>query len=121
MKNKKTFGILSLVLSIVSLFALVLAPDDISVAEILVVVFFLIAIASVVFGFIGKKDAKGLSIAGIVIGIISFVLLGLALLGFYGIKNCTDCVSNGDGTATCDYMGTELKAPIRYLRQDQMR
>lgn len=120
MKNKKNLGIASLVLSIVSLIPLLLSPADLTTAEIIVVVALLLAIVSVVLGFIAKKDAKGLSIAGIVIGIISAILLCFALVGFSAYKNAQDCVDNGDGTATCKVMGQDMVIPDVYLTDDQM-
>ncbi len=117
--DKKKMGTASLVLSLVSLFPLLLSPSNIKTAEIFVVVFVILAIASIILGFMSKKEAKGLAISGIVIGIISLIFLCLALIGFVGISNATNCIDNGDETSTCMYNGVEIEVPNIYLREDQ--
>lgn len=121
MKNKKKLAIVSLVLSIVSLIPIIILPDSLTGAQIFVIIAILLAIAATILGFICKSEAKGLSIAGIVIGIISCVILCFSLIGFIGIKNATNCVDNGNGMATCDYMGQKLEFPTSYLTEEQMK
>lgn len=121
MKNKKKLAIVSLIMSIVSLTPLIIAPDSLTGAQIFVIIGILLAIVGAVLGFVCKSDAKGLSIAGIVIGIISCAILCFSLIGFIGIKNATNCVDNGNGMATCDYMGQELEVPTSYLTEEQMK
>lgn len=119
--NKRTFGILSLVLAIVSILTLMFTTGTIERATLFVGIGLVLAVVSIVFGFIGKSEAKGLSIAGIIIGIISFILVGLSLIGLIGMKNATDCVDNGNGTSTCTYMGTEIEVPNSYIKEDQWK
>lgn len=121
MKNKKKMAIASLIISIISLTPFIILPDSLSGTQIFVIVGILLAIAGAILGFVSKSEAKGLAIAGIVIGIISCVILCFSLICFIGIKNATNCVDNGNGTATCDYLGQELEAPISYLTEEQMK
>jgi len=81
MNTKKKLAIASLVASILSLIPNIVLPESLSLAQILIIVCIFIALAGVVLGFIGKSEAKGLSIAGIIIGIIS--VIGLAGSAIY--------------------------------------
>ena len=119
--SKKTLGIVALVLAILSLCPLVIGFETIKATMILECVALLFGVCAAVLGFVSKKDAKGMAIAAIVIGIISMVFVGLSLLGLTAISKATDCVDNGDGTATCQYMGQELEIPTDYLTEDQMK
>jgi len=121
MNTKKKLAIASLVASILSLIPNIVLPESLSLAQILIIVCIFIALAGVVLGFIGKSEAKGLSIAGIIIGIISCILLCFSLIGFFGMQNATDCVDNGNGFSTCNYLGQEIEVPNEYLREDQMK
>lgn len=120
MKNKKVFGILALVLALLPIVAMFFI-NDLSILKTFIVVSILLEIAAVVCGFIGKKEAKGLSIAGIVIGIIGTILLCFALIGFSAFESATDCVVKGDGIAVCNYMGQEIEVPVEMLSEDQMK
>ena len=121
MESKKKLAIVSLILSIISLAPFIIAFDSLIGTQIFVIVGILLAIAGAVLGFISKNNAKGLSIAGIVIGIISCVILCLSLIGLIGFKNATNCVDNGNGWATCDYLGQRLEVPTSYLTEEQMK
>jgi len=121
MNTKKKLAIASLVASILSLIPNIVLPESLSLAQILIIVCIFIALAGVVLGFIGKSEAKGLSIAGIIIGIISCILLCFSLIGFFGMQNATDCVDKGNGFSTCNYLGQEIEVPNEYLREDQMK
>ena len=119
-KNKKTFGILSLILAIISLIPIIFVPDSLNGAQIFTTVALILAIMAVVFGFIGKKDSKGMSIAAIIIGIISTIVMILALFGFLMYSKVTDCIDNGNGTSTCMFGGQEMEVPTSYLEESQM-
>ena len=119
--NKKTFATLSLILAIISILTLVFTTGTIERATLFVGIGLALSVISIVFGFIGKSEAKGLSIAGIIIGILSFVLVGLSLIGLIGMKNATDCVDNGNGTSKCVYMGTEIEVPNNFIKDSQWK
>lgn len=122
MTNKKNFGTISLVLAILSVVVpTIISLDSLNAELIFVTVFLLFGIASVVFGFLGKKESKGLSIAGIVIGIISIILLCIGLAGMLMYKSATDCVDNGNKTSTCVIFGEKIEIPSSYLNDDQMK
>ncbi|MGM9877904.1 MAG: hypothetical protein ACI33S_04560 [Bacilli bacterium] len=121
MENKKKFAIASLTLSILSLIPLIISPESLTGAQIIVIVGIILGIIGIVLGFIGKSASKGLAIIGIVIGIISCVILCFSLIGFFSIGKATDCVDNKDGTSTCNYLGQELQVPTTMLREDQMK
>jgi MFS family permease len=122
MTNKKIFGTISLVLAILSVVVpTIISLDSLNAELIFVTVFLLFGIASVVFGFLGKKESKGLSIAGIVIGIISIILLCVGLAGMLMYKSATDCVDNGNKTSTCVIFGEKIEIPSSYLNDDQMK
>ena len=121
MKNKRKMAIASIVLSVVSLPPFVIAPEKIEVAQLFIVICVLIAIVGAILGYISKKDGKGLSIAGIVVGIISCILLIISLIGFLLFSKVSDCVDNGDDTATCQYAGQTVNVPINYLTDEQMK
>ena len=93
MKNKKVFGILALVLALLPIVAMFFI-NDLSILKTFIVVSILLEIAAVVCGFIGKKEAKGLSIAGIVIGIIGTILLCFALILCFheDMTNLVECL-----------------------------
>lgn len=121
MKNKKKFGVASLIVSILSLIPLVITPDSLTGAQIFVVIGVVLGIIGVILGVIGKSVSKGLSISGIVIGIVSCVILCFSLIGFFVIKDATDCIDNGNETSTCNYFGEEIEVPNSMLREDQMK
>lgn len=121
MEKGKKLAIASLVVSIMSLVPIIITPDSLTGAEIFVVVGIFLGVIGIVLGFIGRKEAKGLAISGIVIGIITCVILCISLIGFSAIKNATDCVDNGDETSTCNYMDQDLEVPNSMLREDQMK
>jgi len=119
-KNKK-FAIASLVMSIISLIPVIISPDSLSGAQIFVIIGIFCAIIAIVLGFLGKSASKGLAISGIVIGVLSCIVLCLAMIGFFGIKSATDCVDNGDETSTCSYLGEELIVPNSMLSEEQFK
>ena len=119
--NKKNLAVVSLVLSIISLVPFVWTPDSLDTAMIFCVVFVFIAIAGIICGFMGKSASKGMGIAGIVIGIIAIIVLGLSILGLAGMKSATNCVDQGNGMSKCEYMGQELEMPTSYVREDQKK
>lgn len=121
MKNKKKFAIASLILSLLSLVPLIIRPNSLTGAQIFVIVGIFLGIIGAVLGFIGKSASKGLSISGIVIGIISCVILCFSLIGFSVYENATDCVDNGNGTSTCNYSEEEVEVPTSMLREDQKK
>ncbi len=121
MENKKKIAIASLTMSLLSLVPVIILPDSLTGAQIFIIVGILLALAGAVLGFIGKSASKGLAISGIVIGMISFIILALALVGTFAYKNATDCVDNGNETSTCNYMGQEIEVPNSMLREDQMK
>ena len=119
--NKKFLGVASLVLAIISLVPFIVVPDTLSGAKTFIIVAIALAVLAIVLGFVGKKESKGLSIAGIIIGFISAILMSFSLIGYVGIEKASDCVDNGDGTSNCKYMGEDLEGvPNIYLREDQM-
>ncbi len=122
MKDKKIFGIISLVLAILSLAVpMFWLPNSLSGATTFVAIFILLAVCSVVLGFLGKNDAKGLSIAGIIIGIIGTIILLLTIVGLAAFKSVKDCVKTNDETAQCDYLGQKMDVPTQYLNEDQYK
>ena len=121
MEKKKRFAVASLVLSLMSLIPILISPNSLNGAQIFAIVGIFLGIIGVILGFVGKSASKGLSITGIVIGIISVVFLCFALIGFVAIKSATDCVDNGDETSTCNYLEEELQVPNSMLSEEQMR
>ena len=119
--DKKKMAVASLTLSLVSLIPVVISPNSLTGALIFCIVGIFLGIIGVVLGFLGKSASKGLAISGIIIGIVSCLILCVALVGFAGMANSTDCVDNGDGTATCDFMGEKIEIPTDMLREDQMK
>ena len=119
--NKKTLAIVALVLAILSLMPYVVAFDTLKENMILYGVAILLGVCGAVLGFISKKDAKGMAITAIVIGILSAVLFCFALLGLSFMTKATDCVDKGDGIAVCQFMGQELEVPTDFLTEDQMK
>ena len=119
--DKKKMGVLSLVLSLVSFATLLIPSRNLSVVIVIVIVGIILAVAGVVLGFKAKSEAKGLSVAGIIIGIISAGALLLALVGFFAVKNVTDCVDKGNGTATCTYANQQISVPTDYLKSSQYK
>ncbi len=117
--KKKTLAILSLVLSILSIFPFLFAGSSNILILSIIGLFF--AIVGVILGFIAFKEAKGLSLAGIIIGIICIIILVLGISGLYLIQNLENCVDNNDGTATCTYSGVEVQVPIESLNENQMK
>ena len=65
---------------------------------------------AIIFGFIGKKAAKGMSIAGIIIGIIMFIISIIVFAGFKLIMSAKDCVDNGNDTATCKLLDNDVES-----------
>ncbi len=121
MKNRKKIAIASLTLSLLSLIPAVIFPGSLTGAMIFTIIGIFIAIIGTILGFIGKSASKGLAISGIVIGIISCVYLCWLLIGYFVLKNATDCVDNGNGTSSCNSFGQELEVPNSMLREDQMK
>ena len=78
--DKKKMGVLSLVLSLVSFATLLIPSRNLSVVMVIAIVGIILAVAGVVLGFKAKSEAKGLSVAGIIIGVISALALFLALV-----------------------------------------
>ena len=114
--------VIFIALSIVSLIPSVIGPNSLIGIEIFIIIGIFLAIAGIVFGFIGKKGSKGLSIAGIIVGFVAFGILCLSLIGIIGIeKFAKNCVDNGDGFATCEYLDQELEVPVNYLKEEQMK
>lgn len=122
MKNKKSFAIASLVLSITSIVLYVFGvSESLKTTMIVVGISACIAIVGIVLGVIGRKEGKGFSIAGIIIGVLSFILLSMTLLSLYMLKEATNCVETENGTAICELLGTEVEIPINYLNEEQKR
>ena len=121
MKNKKNIAIASLVVSILSAATILISPSSMTGTLILIVTGVILAIVGTVLGFIGKKEAKGFAISGIVIGILSCILLCFSLIGVMAIQAATDCVDNGNGVSTCNYLGQELEVPTGMLTEEQMK
>lgn len=92
--NKKFLGVASLVLAIISLVPFIVVPDTLSGAKTFIIVAIVLAVLAIVLGFVGKKESKGLSIAGIIIGFISAILMAFSLIGYVGIEKASDCVDN---------------------------
>ena len=119
--NKKIFGILSLVFALSPITMFFIKSSSLDVATIAVIVYLFLAIAAIVCGFIGKKENKGLSIAGIVIGFISLIIMAFALIGFKIIKDSKDCVLISEDKYKCQVHGQEIEVPGIYLREDQIK
>ena len=119
--NKKVFGILSLVFALSPVTAVLIKSSDLGVVKTCVIVYFILAILAIIFGFIGIKAKKGLSIAGIIIGFLSVILMGLALLGLKAIDEAKECVKVDDDKYKCQAYGQEIEIPGMYLRDDQKK
>ena len=117
--NKKLMGTLSLVFAVLSVILVFIPSKSLDTAMIITAVGVLIAVVGAVLGFIGKKENKGMALAGIIISIISFIVLVLALVGFAGMKNATDCVEKSDGVYNCKLFDQDIEIPGEYLREDQ--
>ena len=122
MEKRKPFAIAALVLALLPLALLLFIPvKSMSAIETEVIVLLVMEVAAVVCGILGVKASKGMAITGIVVGILLAILFAIALLGFKVIKNATDCVDNGDGTATCQVMGQEMDIDMNMLTEEQIR
>lgn len=121
MNNKKTLGILSFVLALLSLLSIFIPVDSLSIILVFITISFLVSIVSIILGFIGKKKAKGFGIAGIVIGLIAFLIIGLEFAGLLMIRNLKNCVDKGNGSAVCRVNGQDMEVPINYLKDSQMK
>lgn len=119
-KSKKTMAITSIVLSIISLLGVFFEFDSLTLIKVIIGICILVAIIGIILGFISKKEEKKLSTAGIVVGFISFGLLVLTLMGIVLIENnAKNCVDNGKGISTCEYLGEELEVKTSWLREEQ--
>lgn len=118
--NKKTCAILSLVLAILPVIVLFLNVS-LSTLKTITLIAIVVEIAAIVLGFVSKKEAKGMAIAGIIIGFLVIVLFAFELIGIKGMTEAKNCVDQGNGTAICEFMGKELEVPMQYLTEDQMK
>lgn len=121
MKNKKNFAVASLILSLLSLIPLIITPDSLTGAKIFAIIAIFLGIAGIVLGFIGKSTSKGLSISGIILGIISCIILFTSLMGLLMIEKVTNCIDNGNGTSTCSYLEQQIEVSNSLLREDQIK
>lgn len=122
MEKKKPFAIAALVLALLPIVLLLFIPvKTLDAIQTEVIVLLVMEVAAVVCGFLGVKASKGMAITGIVVGILFAFLFAMALLGFKVIRNATDCVDNGNGTATCQVMGQEMEIDKNMLTEEQMR
>lgn len=142
MKKNNMMALLSIVISIISLLVSILWPDG-STLMIGCSICIILAIASIIFGFIGRKQIKkssekgsSLALAGIIVSFIIIVWTSLALFGFMAMKDISytdvalcpmdnyvnDCVDNGDGTSTCMYAKVyEIPCSTNVLKDNQFK
>ena len=64
------------------------------------------AIFAIIFAIVGMKASKGMSIAGLIIGIIGVIFMGIMVLGTSVIAGLENCVENTNGNVTCEMAGT---------------
>lgn len=118
--KKKIFPILCLVFATLSLIALLIPTNTFVVAIVDVVSGIVLGVCSIIFGMIGFKENKVLSIIGIIGSFILVCIMFLALLGYIMFSKATDCIDLGTGYATCQVFGEELDIPTNLLREDQL-
>lgn len=119
--NKKIFGILSLILSLAPCLIIFFPAKNLDTVVMFVIAAMVCELLAIIFGFIGKKAAKGMSIAGIIIGIIMFIISIIVFAGFKLIMSAKDCVDNGNDTATCKLLDNDVEIPTRLLKDSQMK
>ena len=79
------------------------------------------AIVFIIFGFIGKKNAKVFGIIGIFIGFLSCFIVITSFIGIIIIGQFDNCVDKGNGKAVCEFKGREVDVSIDYLNENQMK
>ncbi len=121
MKKDRRLAVASLVLALIALIPFIYLPSNIKVAMAIVVICILVAVVGVVLGFLGKKQDKGIAIAGTIIGFVAIFILCITLFGLVVIKDAKDCVVKDDEVSTCEYMGQEIEIPNVLLTDDQMK
>ena len=119
--NKKIFGILSLILALAPCLIIFFPAKTLDTVVMFVIAAMVCELLAIIFGFIGKKTAKGMSIAGIIIGIIMFIISIIVFAGFKLIMSAKDCVDNGNDTATCKLLDNDVEIPTRLLKDSQMK
>lgn len=119
--SKKTLGIISLVVSILSIVALFIPANSYDAALIIYAIGAVLGIAGVILGFISVKEGKAMSVIGIIIGVIIAIVLLLAVMGCVVMKNSKDCIATGDDVYTCSYNGTEVEVPASLVTEDQKK
>ena len=121
MNKKKNLAIISLALSIIAFIPAFILPKSLEASQIFCLVFILIALIGIILGFLSRKEAKPIAVSGIVFGILAIILLGVIMFALFQIKNTKDCIDNGDGSATCEIWDDEIKLPIEYLTEEQLK
>ena len=108
MNNKKTFAIASLVLSIAAIVVPFFTFGTVNMDIIKISCFagLVGAIFAIIFAIVGMKASKGMSIAGLIIGIIGVIFMGIMVLGTSVIAGLENCVENTNGNVTCEMAGT---------------
>lgn len=123
MKNKKLLASLSIILPTLSYIICSRIVDD-SVKGILIcfIVALIFSIIGVILGFVTKKDAKIVSIVGIVVSFILIFACLAGIVGAYYISNLSNCVRTQNDTTTCEFNGVEINdIPTDILSDDQYK
>lgn len=125
MKNKKIFGVLSLIIGVVgfiSTFFSMIYTDSLDKVIIIFAASLFLFIIGLILGIIGIKNNKTLSIIGIVLNSLSLIFYGFMLMSFYTLTIVNNCVRTQNDTTTCELNGVEIKdIPTSSLRDDQYK
>lgn len=128
MKNKKTLGIFSFILPILSFIVLVGATaygldsgNALKIAMYGALVALIINIVAIILGIVGMKNAKGLSIVGIVLGCIGAYLCFSNISLDALIPKFNDCEKINEEKSKCKYNGVEIEIPNQFLEENQYK
>lgn len=128
MKNKKTLGIFSLILPILSFIVLVGVTaygldsgNALKIAMYGALVALIINIVAIILGIVGMKNAKGLSIVGIVLGCIGAYLCFSNISLDALVPKFNDCEKIDEKTSKCKYNGVEIEIPNQFLEENQYK
>ncbi len=126
---------LALVLSLVGVAIMLFCPANLGLIGMPLMV--VLGIAALVVNKMAKKENENgkNSLAVTIISVVLIVLGSIATLGYVVLNNQTyldnaicpneavikDCVNNNDGTATCNYAGSEIKCSTDSLKETQYK
>lgn len=128
MKKKKTLGIISVILPILTyvVYDLILeyglkTDNALNMAIYCALIALVLALVSTVLGIIGIKNAKGLSIAGIILGCIGIFIYVSNISLFKTLPKFKDCEQVSEEIVKCKVNNVEIELPIHFFKEDQYK